>query len=215
MNKVINNPKELIFEFNDLSFRDTNSFSPALFLDRDGVIIKDVGYISYPDDVILEPGVKNLLRVCFEIGLPVIVITNQSGISRGYYKWEDFEKINQKMFELIGTNNPIIAIYANSHIDDDQNNWRKPNPSMILSASQKYNLNINKSIFVGDRLSDMLAGCRSGIKKLIHLKTGHGYGEYKTILKFCNADYFCFKDKNSRILFLEDLLEFPYEILNL
>ena len=48
MNKLINNPKELIFEFNDLSFRDTNSFSPALFLDRDGVIIKDVGYISYP-----------------------------------------------------------------------------------------------------------------------------------------------------------------------
>tara|TARA_B100000131_G_C18072197_1_gene594911 strand:- start:879 stop:1526 length:648 start_codon:yes stop_codon:yes gene_type:complete len=215
MNKLINNPKELIFEFNDLSFRDTNSLSPALFLDRDGVIIKDVGYISNPDDVILEPGVENLLRRYFEIGIPVIVITNQSGISRGYYKWDDFEKINKKMFELIGTNNPIIAIYANSHIEDDENNWRKPNPSMILSASQKYNLNINKSIFVGDRLSDMLAGCRSGIKTLIHLKTGHGYGEYKNILKFCNEDYFCFKDKNSRIFFREDLLQFPYEILNL
>ena len=89
----------------------------ALFLDRDGVIIKDVNYISNPEDVELEAGVIELLKKAYENKLPVFIITNQSGISRGFYKWDDFHKVNEKIIQLIGQPNPIYSIYANSHIE--------------------------------------------------------------------------------------------------
>ena len=68
-----------------------------MFLDRDGVIIRDVGYINKVKDVTLEKGIKNLLKFVFKLNIPVFVVTNQSGISRGYYDWEDFEKVNERM----------------------------------------------------------------------------------------------------------------------
>ena len=107
----------------------------ALFLDRDGVIIKDVDYISSPDEVILEKGLLSLLSKAYKFGWPVIIVTNQSGISRGFYSWNDFFNVNKKMLELIGKPNPIFSIYANSHIKVDKSNWRKPNPFMIKKAA--------------------------------------------------------------------------------
>ncbi len=191
-----------------------NDFSNALFLDRDGVIIKDIGYISKSEDVVLETGVKNLLKFVYNLNIPVFVITNQSGISRGYYTWNDFDNVNNKMIKLIGEPSPLIAIYANSHLIRTENNWRKPNPQMIMTAKKEYNLKTNNSILVGDRLSDMIAGCKGGIETLIHVKTGHGRKEYEDILNFCQNDNFFFGDKKSRIFLIENLLEFPYEIYN-
>lgn len=189
-------------------------FNSALFLDRDGVIIKDVGYISKEEDVTLEKGVKNLISRAFEVNIPVFIVTNQSGISRGYYKWNDFEKINHRMLNLIGEPSSIIAIYANSHLKISGNNWRKPNPEMILSASKKYNINIDKSFLIGDRLSDMIAGCKSGIKTLLHVKTGHGKIEYENILNYCLKDYFCIENHKSKIIFIDNLLDFPFEVFD-
>ena len=185
-----------------------------MFLDRDGVIIRDVGYINKVNDVTLEKGIKNLLECVFKLNIPVFVVTNQSGISRGYYGWEDFEKVNERMLFLIGQKSPIVAIFANSHLKNLKNNWRKPNPGMIKAASKKYNLNPHKSILVGDRLSDMISGCRSGIKTLVHVKTGHGAVEYENILNFCNDDFFRFDTFKSRIIFIDNLLEFPYELFS-
>ena len=187
-------------------------YKNALFLDRDGVIIKDVGYISNKKDVVLEPGIKDLLKFVYKLNVPVFIVTNQSGISRGYYSWNEFDSINERMINLIGAPSPLVAIYANSHSICSETNWRKPNPEMILAAKNEYNLNINGSILIGDRLSDMIAGCRGGIKTLIHVKTGHGRKEYENILNFCRGDSFFFDEKKSRIFFIENLLEFPYEI---
>ena len=197
---------------NYLNSKLFTDFSNALFLDRDGLIIKDVGYISNPEDVVLEPGIKHLLKFVYNLNIPVFIITNQSGISRGYYTWNEFDNVNQRMIKLIGEPSPLIAIYANSHLFNEENNWRKPNPEMILTAKKEYNLNLDNSILAGDRLSDMIAGCKAGIETLIHVKTGHGRTEYENILKFCHNDYFFFEDKKSRIFLIENLLEFPYEI---
>ena len=207
------NDKERIFEVeNEIEPKILSELSSALFLDRDGVIIKEVGYISKPKDVILEKGIKNLLNFAYAQNIPVIVVTNQSGISRGYYDWHDFVKVNERMLRLIGQPSPIISILANSHLNDLENNWRKPNPNMIKFATKKYNINTSESILIGDRLSDMIAGCKSDIKTLIHVKSGHGEKEYQDILKYCDNEYFLINKRKSKIVFLNNLLEFPFEM---
>ena len=86
---------------------------PAIFLDRDGLIIKDCNYISEPKDVILEIGVKKFFREANSLKIPIIIVTNQSGISRGIFDWDSYGLITEKMMEYIGPNNSIIGIYAN------------------------------------------------------------------------------------------------------
>ena len=204
--------KEKIIEIEKYNGKYNSSPKTALFLDRDGVIIKDIGYISKPKDVSLEIGIKKLLQYVWKLNIPVFIVTNQSGISRGYYNWNDFDQVNQRMLSIIGPKSSIKAILANSHIESLNYNWRKPNPEMILYASKKYNINTNKSIMVGDRLSDMIAGCKSGINTIIHVKTGHGKDEFENILEYCKNGIFTVDNMNSQIIFIENLLQFPYQI---
>ena len=207
------NDKERIFLLdNEIKSQLISQLGSALFLDRDGVIIKDVGYISKAEDVILEKGIKNLLKFSFEQNVPVYIVTNQSGISRGYYDWQDFDKVNREMLKLLGKPSPIVAILANSHLSHSEKNWRKPNPEMINFAVNKYDINISKSIFIGDRLTDMIAGCKSGVNTLVHVQTGHGKKEYENILKYCKEGNFFINQKKSKIVFLKNLLEFPFDI---
>lgn len=210
--KILNNQERFIEIKKINEVKKLPKFNSALFLDRDGVMIRDIGYISKADDVILELGLKNLIKRSYELNIPIFIVTNQSGISRGFYKWSDFEKVNNRMLNLIGEPSSIIAIYANSHKNLSENNWRKPNPEMILSASKKYNINIDKSLLIGDRLSDMIAGCKSGIKTLVHVKTGHGKNEYATIKNSCDKDFFYIDNKKSKIIFIDNLLKFPFEV---
>ena len=217
MNKFVFNEKEIIYQIKN-SFskaKSSGTSSITLFLDRDGVIIKDVGYISNPKDVKLEGGIKVLLNKTRSLGIRVFVVTNQSGISRGYYDWIDFEKVNERMIDLLGHQSSIVAIYANSHINLEPRSWRKPNPYMLLNASERFNISMRNSMLIGDRLSDMIAGCTGGVNTLLHVRTGHGRDEFKKILEYCKDDFFIFKQNKSRIYFLKNLLEFPYEILNL
>ena len=211
--KVLNNNERFIEIKKINEVKKLPEFNAALFLDRDGVMIRDIGYISKADDVILELGLKKLISRAYDLNIPIFIVTNQSGISRGFYKWNDFEKVNNRMLNLIGEPSSIIAIYANSHKNLSKNNWRKPNPEMILSASKKYNINIDKSFLIGDRLSDMIAGCKSGIKTLVHVKTGHGKNEYATIKNHCDEDFFYIDNKKSKIIFIDNLLKFPFEVL--
>lgn len=188
----------------------------ALFLDRDGVIIKDVNYISNPEDVELEIGVIELLNKAYEHKLPVFIVTNQSGISRGFYKWDDFHKVNEKIIELIGQPNPIYSIYANSHIETSTDNWRKPNPNMIFKIANRFNLNLKRSILIGDRISDLQAGIRSGIRKLIHVETGHGEKEKQKILESIDKDgYFNDSKLKSELILLKNLNKFPLKLFEL
>ena len=188
----------------------------ALFLDRDGVIIKDVNYISNPDDVELEVGVIELLVKAYEYRLPAFIITNQSGISRGFYEWDDFYRVNERIIQLIGQPNPIYSIYANSHVELDSNNWRKPNPHMINIIASRFNLNLKRSILIGDRISDLQAGLRGGIQKLVHVETGHGKREKQKILESIDKDgYFNYSKLKSELILLKNLDKFPSELFEL
>ena len=118
MDKFLVNKRESVYEITNPCKKEVKSKSSSisLFLDRDGVIIRDTGYISNPKEVVLEKGIKVLLNKAWNYGIKVFIVTNQSGISRGFYDWNDFEKVNERMLNLIGNCSPIIAIYANSHI---------------------------------------------------------------------------------------------------
>ena len=222
--------KKKIFLENNINHRTFYSYDscskdnlkinyPALFLDRDGVLIKDCHYIKEPIDVEILEGVRVLMKNAFKFGFKVVVVTNQSGISRGILNWKDYEKVNQKMNDLLGDENLIEAIYANScSPDSSAHNWRKPNPMMFYEAEKDLNINIDKSIIIGDRLTDLKAGYQAGVKLLVHVLTGHGAEEREQILHFFELSIKThesklpsrFKLKNSyqEILLINNLTEF-------
>jgi len=183
-------------------------YNPALFLDRDGVILKECDHLSDPNKVQLEEGVKSFTEFISSKNIPIIIITNQSGIYRGDYQWEDYELVTRKMLKLLGNNVKIHAIYANS---EDRNfkkiMWRKPSPNMILLAQKELNIDLFNSVLIGDRNSDLEAGLNANIKNLIHVKTGHGESERETIKKNIKENFILKKNKNNFNFQLIDSLD--------
>ena len=167
-----------IYHFNEVKRK-------AFFLDRDGVLIQEKHFISDPKDVCLEKGVLEFFHHLYELKIPIVIITNQSGISRGFFNWQDYEEITEKMINLLGKRNPIIGIFANGlGPDSSYLGWRKPSPEMINVAANMLNIDLDNSFLIGDRLSDVEAGFNAGIRNLIHLETGYGIKERKMVLKF-------------------------------
>ena len=164
-------------------FSEALSFAKgALFLDRDGVIIEDCHYIKSASEVRLEAGARHLIEQASQNNVPVVIVTNQSGIGRGLLTWNDCTNVNKRMLELLGSEKYVAAIYANAHCDQTQkDSWRKPGPGMILEAARDLNIDLNRSVIIGDRESDMLAGINAGIKYLFHVLTGHGMNEKKNV----------------------------------
>tara|TARA_A100001388_G_C28654845_1_gene443841 strand:+ start:115 stop:780 length:666 start_codon:yes stop_codon:yes gene_type:complete len=185
-----------------------NNTNPCIFFDRDGVIIEDCHYIKNPKDVKLCPGAKELLKYLYDQNKLIILITNQSGISKKLLTWEDYKKVSDKLIQLLGDPNPISAIYANSYSNDSDGTWRKPKPGMIKQAARDFAIDLESSILIGDRQSDLDAGLNAGIKKLVHVLTGHGSNERKLIESridgFANYKY---GKKNSKLFFVPNLID--------
>ena len=195
---------------------------PALFLDRDGVIIKDCHYIKNAKDVEVLPGLKKLISRMNTLCWNIVVVSNQSGISRGYFSWDDYDKINLEMMRQIGTDCNIDAIYASGDSPLDlKNNWRKPSPRMFYEAKKDLNISLKDSIIIGDRITDLIAGQKAGLKLLVHVLTGHGERERAQIIKYYglrndeNSDKPFFKElknTNQKILFVNNLLALDQNI---
>ena len=151
---------------------------PVLFLDRDGIIIKEKHYLSSPDQVELEHYAREFISFFKKKGWLVIVVTNQSGISRGFFGWNQYEDVTHRMIQLLDYDCVPDAIYANSGLDHKLESWRKPTPGMILQAAVDFALtDLSTSVLIGDKVSDLLAGHHAGIHNNILLKTGHGITE--------------------------------------
>lgn len=146
---------------------------PALFLDRDGTINHDPGYIKDPDSVILLDGVAESLRKLKEhFGFKIIVVSNQAGVSKGIMTIEDVEAVNKKIIELLRKEGVIIdaIYYCPYHPDFDppeKSKCRKPSPFMILQAAEEHNIDLSKSFMIGDRASDVEAGINANVKTIL------------------------------------------------
>jgi len=174
----------------DLLWRDIrverfSSPTPALFLDRDGVIIEEKNYISDPNQVDLLPGVADLIRAARLAGMAVIEITNQAGIGRGKFGWHAFVQVENRVREVLGEQHAQLdAVFAcafheqgNGPYKCANHAWRKPNPGMLLEAARLLNLDLAQSMLVGDKAADQGAARAAGLPIGIHVLTGYGKAE--------------------------------------
>jgi len=144
----------------------------ALFLDRDGVINHETGYLHRIADVRWIDGIFSLARTATELGYQLVVVTNQAGIARGLYTEADFETLMDWMrAEFAAQGAPLAAVYYSPYhpthgIGDYKRDHedRKPNPGMLLRAARDLNLDLTASILVGDRCSDIAAANAAGLR---------------------------------------------------
>lgn len=169
----------------DLRVKRFSSATPALFLDRDGVMIEEKNYIANPDHVVLLRGIVDLIRAARSLGIAVIEVTNQAGIGRGYFGWDEFVQVENRVNELLAAEGVHLdAVFACAfHPDgkapyqDINHAWRKPNPGMLVEAARLLNLDTGQSMLVGDKAADQQAARAAGLPVGIHVLTGYGKAE--------------------------------------
>lgn len=143
----------------------------ALFLDRDGIINVDFGYVHQIKDFEFVDGIFDLCRYAQDMGFELYVITNQAGIARGYYTIEDFDTLTQWMVKEFSKEDITIndVYFCPHHPDKGMNDFvkacdcRKPEPGLILKAATEHNIDLKRSVFIGDKISDMGAAEAAGI----------------------------------------------------
>jgi len=168
----------------------SNKLNPAVFFDRDGTLIEEVGYIDTPDKIKLIPAADRAVRLLKEIGYKIIIVSNQSGVARGYFDESTVQSINQQVVDLFAAKEAIIdAIYYCPHHPRaaDENygrkcECRKPKPGMFLKAASEHNIDLSKSIMIGDKFSDVQAGKNLKMFSIMVL-TGFGKGEWEKMKK--------------------------------
>jgi histidinol-phosphate phosphatase family protein len=136
---------------------------PALFLDRDGTLMVDTGYVRNPDDVKLLPGATDLLREARTLGLRLVVISNQSGVARGIITEAQLVAVESRFEALLGEQGVTLdLILLCKHGPDDGCACRKPLPGLLHDAARALDIDLTSSVMVGDRASDVEAGRAAG-----------------------------------------------------
>jgi len=152
---------------------------PAVFLDRDGAINEEMGYINHLSRFRLLPGAAPAIQRLNQAGFKVVVITNQSGAARGYFPPALINAVHAHMQELLAREDARLdAIYACQHAPEAGCPCRKPRPGLIFQAAQELDLDLSRSYLVGDRYLDIQTGANAGVRGILVL-TGYGLGEYE------------------------------------
>ncbi|CCQ57898.1 MAG: HAD family hydrolase [Crocosphaera sp.] len=156
----------------------------ALFLDRDGVVIKYVPYLSKVEQVELPLGAGEALKRWQDAGYLLIIITNQAGVGRGYYTLEDVEKVHNHIIEEYGKFGVTFTdIFICPHHPQDNCLCRKPAPKMIIDASKKHGVSLSQSLFVGDAPSDVQCAINAECQPVLVL-TGRGKETLQNIAQY-------------------------------
>ena len=166
----------------------------TIFLDRDGVINHEVNYLHKISDLKFIDGIFEACISFKKLGYQIIIISNQSGISRGYYSDEDYHKLTKWLVNKSKQNNVnLLDTFYCPHSPKDQCNCRKPKPGMFLTAKYKHNIDMQNSWMIGDREDDIIAANNSGITNTILVKSGHKIDELNS-----NAKYILNSLKNAK-----------------
>ena len=160
----------------------SNESWPAVFLDRDGTLMRDVGYCGDPREVKVFSEAAEALRRLKEKGYKLIIITNQSGIGRGYFSEEVYRAVESEFLRQLG-DGLIDASYHSADLPGSDSIRRKPGPGMIFEAQRDHHIDLRRSFLVGDKASDIGCGRNAGVRTIL-VQTGYGAGEAN-----CAADW--------------------------
>ncbi len=177
----------------------------AVFIDRDGTITEETGYLDHPDKLRLIAGSAEAIKLINDLGMKVIVVTNQSGVARGYFPEQMIKQVHDRLEELLLEKGARIdAIYYCPHHPSagkppyrSDCECRKPKTGMIDAALQDFDIDVNNSYMIGDKASDMEFAENAGLKGIL-VQTGYGKEETALSEKM---------DKNRPELIAADLLE--------
>lgn len=147
---------------------------PFVFLDRDGTLIIERNYLADPESVELIDGAAAALRRLREAGFGIAVITNQSGVARGYFGMDRVEEIHQRLRELLAADGAAIdAFYVCPHHPDERCACRKPGIAMLEAAAREREADLGASLIIGDKESDIDCGRNAGMTSIL-VRTGYG-----------------------------------------
>lgn len=149
--------------------------SRAVFLDRDGTLNVERYYLHDPEALEIIPGTGPALRRLIDAGFELIIITNQSGIGRGYYTESDMHAVNDKLAaELAVDGVEFLKVYYAPEARDQDSPGRKPSPKFLHDAAKEFDIDLEGSFMVGDKIADLECGWNAGVKKSILVRTGYG-----------------------------------------
>jgi histidinol-phosphate phosphatase family protein len=147
----------------------------AVFLDRDGTIIEEKHYLHRPEQVVVFPGAAAALRRLREAGFKLIVISNQSGVGRGYFTLADVEAVHRHLQEELGRQGALLdGFYVAPEAPDQPSRGRKPSPQLLYDARDQFGLDLGGCFMVGDKRIDLECGWNGGLKNCFLVRTGYG-----------------------------------------
>jgi D-glycero-D-manno-heptose 1,7-bisphosphate phosphatase len=149
--------------------------SRAVFLDRDGVLIEDRGYVHRLEQVVVLPGAGRALQRLQAAGFLLFIVTNQSGIGRGFFPVEDMEAVHAHLSAVLARDGVTFArIYSAPEAPGQPSRGRKPSPQFLFDARDEFAVDLARSYLIGDKLSDLECGWNAGVRASILVRTGYG-----------------------------------------
>jgi D-glycero-D-manno-heptose 1,7-bisphosphate phosphatase len=147
----------------------------AVFLDRDGTIIVERNYLADPAQVEVFPGAGRALKQAQDHGFVLFIVTNQSGIGRGYYTVADMHRVNRRLLEILAADQVRIEkIYFAPEAPDQPSRGRKPSPQFLFDARDEFSVELSQSYVIGDKLIDLECGWNAGVRMPVLVRTGYG-----------------------------------------
>ncbi|HTY88946.1 MAG TPA: HAD family hydrolase [Candidatus Acidoferrum sp.] len=147
----------------------------GVFLDRDGTLIAEMNYLRRPEDVAVFPGVAAALKRLGDAGYKLFIVSNQSGVGRGYFTLAEVERVNEHLRrELAAGGVRLEKIYIAPEAPDQPSRGRKPSPQFLFDARDEFGVDLARSYMIGDKLIDLECGWNAGVKQSILVRTGYG-----------------------------------------
>lgn len=147
----------------------------AVFLDRDGTLIEETGYLDKPEEVQVFPGAVEALKQLAQAGFGLFIVTNQSGIGRGYYTEDDMHAVNRRLCDDLEREGVRFReIFFAPEAPGQPSRGRKPSPQFLFDARDRFGVNLAESYMVGDKRSDLECGWNAGVRLVILVRTGYG-----------------------------------------
>ena len=165
---------------------------PCLFLDRDGVIIHDIPYNTDLSKITLRPGIVELVKKAHEHGHWVTIVSNQSGLGRGYFSWTEYRQVHQEICKLLAAEGAWVDLalcapyYAGTEFKEAQSrpHYRKPNIGMFKHAEEELGVSFADSVMIGDSATDLIPAYQCGVRKLYLVESEKHEGEISKLADF-------------------------------